>query len=51
MDEYKAQLDRILLDGDYTGVHFYTVLLSTIPDVLSSGGIYPEFDFFGCSLF
>lgn len=47
MQKIKTEYDRILERRDFSQVRYYTVLFDEYPDILCSGGFWPEYDFTG----
>lgn len=49
-DHYKSIYDSVLLKGEFSCVRSYVIELEQPPDVMCSGGVYPEQDFEGHKL-
>lgn len=49
-DYYKLIYDAVLLKGDFSYVRSYIIELEQAPDVMCSGGVFPEQDFEGNKL-
>ncbi len=44
---YKKIVDKKLVEQDFSSVRYYSIELKDVPDILCSGGIFPEYDFAG----
>lgn len=49
-DHHKSIYDAVLLEGDYSNVRSYVIELEQPPDIMCSGGVFPEQDFEGNQL-
>lgn len=49
-DHYKSIYDTVLMERDFSCVRSYVIELERPPDVMCSGGVFPEQDFGGCEL-
>jgi hypothetical protein len=47
LQKIKSTYDRILEHANFEQVRYYTLLFDTYPDILCSGGFWPEYDFKG----
>lgn len=47
MDEHKQRFDIALAAGAYSEINAFIVTFDSIPDILCSGAMYPEYDFSG----
>ena len=50
ISEIKKELDKQLVDKDYSKIKTYFIKIKEIPQIMFSGAVYPEYDFQGNKL-
>lgn len=50
IETHKSRYENVLLSQNYNNVFYYSIMLQSPPDVMCSGGIFPECDFEGNKL-